>query len=362
VTPKTKTRGSDWLKALGQQKLEVRSARDALQVKGWLDTGNYALNWAVSGRLTRGYPLGHTVEIFGDPSTGKSYLLARALAMVQAAGGYALLDDVEGGYNLEHVARLGVDVDQLAHRRSRTVAEHLRTALAFIKAYRAMGNGHPAILACDSLAQLTTDHELKELDKRDMTKAAELKKFFRVVGGDLLDLPVVHLSANHTIAAIGSMFQTRTTPGGGGPKFMASVRIDLRATSKIRAGDEVIGTICRAVVDKNRVAPPWKEARLAIPFDQPVSPASGLVPLLVSLGVLEEQGQFLRYQKTKIGRAFRSKDKFLDQDAVGTELLAKYPDILAETDAALEAGKLRPTTREEEPAAAEDGEAPAANE
>ena len=85
-----------WLKALKATKLEVKSARDALQVKGWLDTGNYALNWAVSGRFGRGYPLGHSCEIFGDQGTGKSFLVARAMAMAQARNGVALIDDTEG--------------------------------------------------------------------------------------------------------------------------------------------------------------------------------------------------------------------------------------------------------------------------
>ncbi len=97
-----------WFKALEKEKLAVRTARDAAEVVGWLDTGNYALNWAISGRFGRGYPLGHTVEVFGDPSTGKSFLLARAMAMVQAMKGVALLDDTEGAYNVEWMASLSL--------------------------------------------------------------------------------------------------------------------------------------------------------------------------------------------------------------------------------------------------------------
>lgn len=352
---KQKKAPATWLGALSKSGLEVSSAADALQVKGWLDSGNYALNWAMSGRLLRGYPLGHTVEIFGDPSTGKSFLVARALAMVQAAGGVALLDDTEGAYNLEHAQTLGVDVKRLAYRRSRTVKEHLDTALGFIAAYEDLGLSVPGVLACDSLAQLSTEHELEsKLDKRDMTKAAELKAFFRIVSGDLFKIPAVYISTNHTIANIGNLFQTRTTPGGGGPKFQASIRLDMRATSKIKAAVDYVGTICRVVVEKNKIVAPWKEVRLALPFDRPISRASGLIPLLVALGVLVETGTHVEYNGTRVGKAYKTKDLFLEQDETGEALLDQFPEVLDETDARLaEAGMGTAGPRAEEKADAD---------
>jgi recombination protein RecA len=339
MSARKKMAADAWIAALAGSGLEVQSARDALQVKGYLDTGNYALNWALSGRLLSGYPLGHCGEIYGDPATGKSFLATRAIAMMQARGGVALLDDTEHAYNAERAARLGVQVDTLAYRASRTVKEHLQAAVAFTKALATFGG--PGILVLDSLAQLSTEHELEvRLDKRDMSKAAELKAFYRIIFGDMAALPMVHLATNHTIAAIGNMFQTRTTGGGGGPKFMASWRLDMRATSKIRRGDEVVGMICRAVVDKNRLASPFREIRLTIPFYEPISRASGLMALLSGLGVVTERGSFTFYQGQKVGRAYKGKDRTLDQDALGERLLDQYPEVLEETDHLLHNGKV----------------------
>jgi len=178
-----------WFAALEKEGLTVRTARDAASVVGWLDTGNYALNWAISGRFSRGYPLGHTVEIFGDPSTGKSFLVARALAMAQQAGGVTMLDDTEGAYSVDWIIKLGVDVDRLPYMHSRTVKDHLGVARVFLKAYEDLSaKGKikgPGLLAIDSLAALSTEHELAVgLDKKDMGKAAALKAFFRIVGGE----------------------------------------------------------------------------------------------------------------------------------------------------------------------------------
>ncbi len=333
---------TSWMKALKGQKLDVKSARDALQVKGWLDTGNYALNWAISGRLLRGYPLGHTCEIFGDPGTGKSFLVARAIAAVQNAGGVALLDDTEGAYNAEHSTRLGIDVNELAVMNSHTVKEHLGVALGFLNAYKETKQKGPGILACDSLAQLSTEHEMEtKLEKRDMSKAAELKAFYRIIGGQVNELLAIHLATNHTIAAIGNAWQPRTTPGGGGPKFSATVRLDMRTVSKIKSGEDYIGVICTVFVEKNRIAPPWKRVQMSIPFDKPIERHSGLVQLLTDLGVLHEKGQFLFRGGKKVGRSYiDNKARFLDQDDVSGNLLATCPELLEETDALIAEGKL----------------------
>ena len=331
-----------WFGALEEQGLTVYSARDAAVVVGWLDSGNYALNWAMSGRFGRGYPLGHTVEIFGDPSTGKSFLVARALARAQEAGGVTLLDDTEGAYNLDWIETLGVNVDRLAYAHSHTVTDHLAIVNAFLSAFTALTEKGkikgPGLLACDSLAMLSTDHELEvQLDKRDMSKAGELRALFRIMIGALHTLPVVHLSTNHIIANIGSLFNKRTTPGGGGPKYQASVRIDLRGASKIRNDKEVVGVLCRAFIDKNRICPPFKQIQLAIPFYTPISQASGLIPVLLDLGILTTIGNSLAYQDKKLGlHAFKDKDKVLRQDEEGEHLLDLVPEILEETDAFLD--------------------------
>jgi len=333
---------TSWMKALKDQKLDVKSARDALQVRGWLDTGNYALNWALSGRFLRGYPLGHTAEIFGDPGTGKSFLVARAIAAAQSAGGVALLDDTEGAYNAEHSARLGIDVNELAVVNSLTVKEHLKAAQSFLAAFPTLKRKGPGILACDSLAQLSTEHEMEQqLEKRDMSKAGELKAFYRLVGGTLLNLNAIHLATNHIIAAIGNAWQPRTTPGGGGAKYSATQRLDMRTVSKIKSGEEYIGVIVTVFVDKNRIAPPWKRVQMSIPFDKPIERHSGLIPVLTDLGVLHEKGQFLFCNGKKVGRSYAdNKARFLDQDDVGGGILATFPKLLEETDALLQEGKL----------------------
>ena len=318
-----------FLESLAKHGLDVSSAAEAAQVTGWLSTGNYALNWAVSGRFDRGWPLGHLVEIFGDYSTGKSFVVLRAIAEAQKAGGVALLDDTEGALNPDWAAdQLEVDVNKLALRYSHTIKDHFDAVTAFVKAIEDVKVTAPSVLALDSLAMLTTEDELKKgLEKPSMTRAKEVRAMLRQLGKIIHDTPATYLIANHEIANIGGFFKDKTTPGGGGVKYLATVRVELRFPARIKRGEEIVGVLPTIFIEKNRLCSPWRQVKVAIPFHEPISPYSGLIPLLLDIGVLGESGRYLTVdgKKTSI---YAQKTDFFKQDLAAIELMDAYPDLL----------------------------------
>jgi recombination protein RecA len=322
---------SDFLKNLSKHGLDVRSASDAAKINGWVDTGNYALNWAVGGRFNRGYPLGHTVELYGEPSTGKSYLVLRAIAEVQKGGGHALLDDTEGALNADWASKaLGVDVDQLAYYTSGLVKEHFETVDAFLKTVEP-DEETPYVLALDSLGELTTTHEVEsDFDTPDMTKAKKLHSLFRRVGKDLSGRPAVYLVTNHVYEGPGA-FQAKKSSGGRALEFKASVRLSLRRTKQIKSGGEITGVYIRVRVQKNRIVAPFREVEMIIPFNRGISKFSGLIPVLLQLGVVEEDGRRLAYKGENTG-VYTQKTNPLKQEESAKELVKKYPDILEHAD------------------------------
>jgi RecA/RadA recombinase len=59
---------------------------DLEEPKIWATSGNYVLNHILSGRFGRGYPAGRITQIFGDSGSGKSFLMAKAIADAQKEG------------------------------------------------------------------------------------------------------------------------------------------------------------------------------------------------------------------------------------------------------------------------------------
>ncbi len=319
------------LDALEKHGMDVVSARDATAVVGWLDTGNYALNWAVGGRFSRGYPLGHVVEIFGDPGSGKTFLALRAVAEIQALGGQALYDDTEHALNTEWAEQaLGVDPDRLVWVSSSTVEDHFKKLMQFADATE--GSKEKYLFVLDSLGELTTEHEKEVgLEKVSMSKAKKLHAMFRLVGEKLSQRPVVYIVTNHVYNTIG-LYSMPVSSGGKALKYKASVRLGLKSVKKIKGKGEITGVFVRAKVEKNRFTSPFKEVELTIPFNRPISKYSGLIPVLLELGIITAPGRTIVFtdadgKECNTG-VFVQKSDPLKQEVSAEMLITQFPGLL----------------------------------
>lgn len=328
-----------FIDAVEDHGLDLRSAREAAEVPAWLHSGNYALNYVMSGRFSRGYPLGHAVEMFGSEGTGKSFLVARAVAEAQEAGGHAVIDDTEGAFNPEWAEKaLGVDVDALGLKHSATVENHFDLADQIFGAVQDIleddeGFG-PFALACDSLSNLSTEDEL-EGDFGDpgmlgAKRAKLIKRLFRELSKTITSLPVLYMLTSHKISSP-DPFSPDEAPGGGGPKHYASVRLELKSTKKLKRGGDVEGVRIRVHVKKNRLAPPFREVPIVIPYHRPISQYSGLIPLLLEVGFLGQDGHTLVYDGEDTG-IYAQKSNPLKREQSAEDLVEEYPEILERAD------------------------------
>lgn len=279
----------------------------------YFDTGSFALNWCVSDlAVSGGMPGGRVVEIFGDPSTGKSLIIYKMMAAVCVNGGYIIIDDTENCYMEPYVRKLGVDTDRVIPMDSDTVEEHFTRVLALLAELRAkVGPDVPVMIALDSLAMLRTVHEKDtEIEKRDLSKASVVRKGMRQLRTAMRhDVNTVYVVANHVIANIGDKYRPRTTPGGKSVPFQCSVRVELILSNKVieEGTKRVLGVETIAKVVKNKVIEPFRQCRLRVMYKTGIVPDFHLYEAAKAAGVCKPTKSEGWYRMDGVKNKFQQK-------------------------------------------------------
>jgi recombination protein RecA len=129
---------------------------------------------------------------------------------------------------------------------------------------------------------------------------------------------------------IGVMFgNPETTTGGNALKFYASVRLDIRRTSQLKEGEEIIGSRTRVKIVKNKLAPPFRKADFDILYGEGISQLGEIVDLGVDFEIVKKSGSWFSYGDTKLGQGRDAVKQILrDNPELYEELKAKVSEAL----------------------------------
>jgi recombination protein RecA len=286
-----------------------------------IPTGSLGLDIALG---VGGIPRGRVIEIFGPESSGKTTLTLAIIASAQANGGTAAFVDAEHALDPVYAEKLGVKVNDLLVSQPDTGEQALEITDMLVR------SGAVDVVVVDSVAALTPKAEIEgEMGDQHMGLQARLmSQALRKLTGNIKRSNTIVIFINQIRMKIGVMFgNPETTTGGNALKFYSSVRMDIRRIGAIKNGEEVVGSMTRVKVVKNKVAPPFRETEFEIMYGTGISKQGELIELGVLHNMVEKSGSWYSYKGERIGQG---------KDNARTFLL-QHPEIAADIEAQLRA-------------------------
>ncbi len=107
--------------------------------KDWISTGNYALNYLISGDFHKGVPLGKVTVFAGESGAGKSYICSgNIIKSAQEQGIFVVLIDSENALDENWLKALQVDTgeDKLLKLNMAMIDDVAKTISEFVKDYK----------------------------------------------------------------------------------------------------------------------------------------------------------------------------------------------------------------------------------
>lgn len=247
----------------------------------WISTGNMFIDYTTGG----GIPLGRSIELSGLPSSGKTTTALQAAANLQRIikdGGdpelgvtsedVILYLDYEQAMDPNYAKALGLDVDDPSFLFAQPSSLEDGTNLAL-----EMGKtGLIRMIIIDSVAAMVPDAKLEKSvgEYHVGVKARLLTDFIEKMNVVAAEENTALILLNHTKEKMGMGARPgappiRTTPGGVGLKYYASIRLEYEPRKQHKASvydpvlgekvDQVIANDVLVKTVKNKLAPPYRK-------------------------------------------------------------------------------------------------------
>ena len=280
----------------------------------WVSTGNYTLNYLISGDFDKGIPLGRVTMLAGESGSGKSLIASGNLIKnAQKQGIFCVAIDSENALHEDWLQALGVDTspEKMLRINCSMVDDVAKIISDFISNYKKDYEGkeeadRPKVLfVIDSLGMLLTPTDRDQFEKGDMKgdlgrKAKSLTALIRNTVNLIGSLNIGLVATNHTYASQDMFDPDDKISGGQGFVYASSVVVAMKKLKLKEDEDgnkisDVTGIRSACKVMKSRFNKPFEAVQVKIPYESGMDPYSGLVELFEKKGLLVKEGNRLKY-------------------------------------------------------------------
>ena len=290
----------------------------------WISTGNYTLNYLISGDFRKGVPLGKVSVFAGESGSGKSFICAGNLVKnAQDQGCQVVVFDSENALDEEWLQALDVDTspEKLLKISVSMIDDVAKTLSTFISDYKTNYGDLPyeeqpkMLFVIDSLGMLLSPTDVDQFNKGDLKgdlgrKPKALTALVRNTVNQLAPHPIGLVATNHTYASQDMFDPDDKISGGQGFIYASSIVIAMKKLKLKEAADgnkvsTVQGIRAACKVMKTRYSKPFESVQVKIPYEQGMDPYSGLLEMLEAKGIVEKVGNKLSYVSLVTGEEIK---------------------------------------------------------
>lgn len=262
-----------------------------------IPTGSINLDLALG---LGGVPRGRIIEVYGAESSGKTTIALHIVAQAQKMGGVAAFIDAEHALDPVYAKALGVDVEELLISQPDFGEQALEIADMLVR------SGAIDVIVVDSVAALVPKAEIDgEMSDQQMGLQARLmSKALRKLTGSINKSKTTMIFINQVRDKIGgfSFGPQTTTTGGKALKFYSSVRMEVKRVGSVKQGEEVIGNETVVKITKNKVAPPFKEAKFQIMYGKGISRVGEILDMALDNDIVAKSGAWFSFGDIRLGQ------------------------------------------------------------
>ena len=273
----------------------------------WVSTGNFALNYLISGDFNKGIPLGKVTVFAGESGAGKSYICSGNIVKnAQEQGIYVILVDSENALDEKWLHALGVDTseEKLLKLNMAMIDDVAKTIHEFMTEYKAMEQRPKVLFVIDSLGMLLTPTDINQFEAGDLKgdmgrKPKALTALVRNCVNMFGNYNVGMVCTNHTYASQDMFDPDDKISGGQGFVYASSIvvamkKLKLKEDEDGNKVSDVMGIRASCKIMKTRYKKPFETVQIKIPYETGMNPYSGMVDMLEKQGILVQQGNRLK--------------------------------------------------------------------
>lgn len=282
-------------------RISVLSESDVMKQGSYINTNAYDLNRILSGSLYKGVVSKTLTFMVGPEASGKSSFMALNLAAAQKMGYTPLIIDTEIAWSHEFCKRWGIDIekafvlpwsriDEIEVELSRIINSDVRNLAIALDSIGALFKGK---VISDGVAG-----DVKA-DQGGLQK--EIKVLMKILVQIVKLQDSVGFMSGHYYGSP-SMYGSGDEIGGGKyPKLASDYIITLKkgnmyenpAGKTIADKGRIIGTEIKAATLKNRIHPPFQEAKVAINYQTGIDPMAGILERAEDMGLIQTSGSWV---------------------------------------------------------------------